>query len=193
MTHPMVSRSGVPQSALPLISAVCGAVAVGASLVVTAKAHLLYGNVPWGPLLCVAASGAGAVVGWWGFRLLGFRYRPLTPRIFAVAVVLGAATVWGVHALASEVWKTASQRYTDELGGPGACLAGTPYGEQAASVITVPQRSGHPMEVWPGTVDGSKEPVPTQVLRLTFADNGSRPLAPADDASRELLRAYGCH
>ncbi|MFC9816524.1 hypothetical protein ACFVJM_31195 [Streptomyces virginiae] len=108
------------------------------------------------------------------------------------ALAIGATMVWGTNAIASQVWKTAWQRYTDELGGPGACLAGTPYGERWASAITMTVGDDRPMEVWPGKVDGSTRTTPTKVLRLHFDKSRTRPLPPADATSRDLLDSYGC-
>ncbi|MEV6147044.1 hypothetical protein [Streptomyces sp. NPDC051992] len=193
MTHPTVDRSGVRDSALPLLASVCATAAAAAALIVTAKAGLLYDNGRWGFFLCGAAALLAMVAGWWAFRLMGFDRRRLTIRTTVAALVIGATMVWGTNAIASQVWKNAWQRYTDELGGPGACLSGTPYGERWASTITMTVGDDNrPMEVWPGTVDGSTRATPTKVLRLHFDKSRTRPLTPADATSRELLTSYGC-
>ncbi|WP_328973974.1 hypothetical protein [Streptomyces sp. NBC_00239] len=192
MTHP-VDRSGTRDSALPLLASVCTTAATAAALVVTAKAGLLFDQLGWTMFLVMAAGILGLAAGWWAFRLMGFDRRRLTVRTTVAALVIGATMVWGTNAIASQVWKTAWQRYTDELGGPGACLAATPYGERWASAITITAgEDGRPMEVWPGTVDGSARTTSTKVLRLHFDKSRIRPLTPADATSRELLDSYGC-
>ncbi|MBX7471238.1 hypothetical protein K1Y80_34840 [Streptomyces sp. MAG02] len=193
MAHPTVDRNGARDSALPLLASVCATAAAAAALVITAKAGSLLDHQPWTMLLVVAAGMAGLVGGWCLFRLMGFDRRRLTIRTTVAALVIGATMVWGTNAVASQVWKTAWQRYTDELGGPGACLSGTPYGERWASVITMTTGDDNrPMEVWPGTVDGSTRAAPTKVLRLHFDKSRTRPLTPADASSRALLDSYGC-
>ncbi|MEW1551317.1 hypothetical protein [Streptomyces tsukubensis] len=193
MAHPTGDRSGAGESALPLLASVCATAAAAAAFVVLAKAGQLFDRRPGGLLLIVAAGMLGLAGGWWVFRLMGFDRRRLTIRTAAAALVIGTAVVWGTNAIASQVWKTAWQRYTDELGGPGGCLSATPYGERWASAITMTVGDDdRPMEVWPGKVDGSTLATPTKVLRLHFDKSRTRPLTPADASSRAVLDSYGC-
>ncbi|MGP3750018.1 hypothetical protein [Streptomyces sp. IBSNAI001] len=192
MTH-SGGRSGARDSALPMLASVCATTATAAALVVTAKAGLPFDRLGWTMFLVMAAGMLGLAAGWWAFRLMGFELRRLTIRTAVAALAIGATMVWGTNALASQVWKTAWQRYIDELGGTGACLSGTPYGERWASAITMTVGDdGRPMEVWPGKVDGSTRPTSTKVLRLHFDKSRTHPLSPADATSRDLLDSYGC-
>ncbi|MEU3975209.1 hypothetical protein [Streptomyces bacillaris] len=180
-------------SALPLLASVCAAVATGSALIIATKSGMPFDQLMWAAVLVVAGL-LGLVAGYWVFRALGFGRRRPTLRTAVAALALGTAAVWGTTAVASQVWKPAWERYADELGGPGACLSATPYGQQWATAITMPGGHGdYPMEVWPGKVDGSTRAVPSTVLRLTFDTSRMRPLTPADAASRELLASYGCH
>ncbi|MFE3629373.1 hypothetical protein [Streptomyces goshikiensis] len=192
MADPTAHDARPQGSALPLLASVCATAAMGSAIVVATKAGLLFDQRLWTMVFFVAAGLLGLAAGWWVCRLLGFGRRPLTIRTTVVALALGAGAVWATGAVASQVWKTAWQRYADELGGPGACLSGTPYGQRWASVIQMPSDSGHPMEVWSGAVDGSTRAAPTKVLRLAFDTSRTHRLTPADAASRELLDSYGC-
>ncbi|MFE0778968.1 hypothetical protein [Streptomyces sp. NPDC058861] len=192
MTNPTAGRPGAENGALPLLALACGAVPGVSVLIVIAKAGLL-SERPWSTVLFMAAGTLGLFAGLWVFRRLGFERRRLTIKMTVAAVALGTAAVWGTNAIASQVWKTPWQRYTDELGGPGTCLDGTPYGQGRASVITMTAGDHRPMEVWPGRVEGSAPTAaPTAVLRLHFDESRTRPLTPADKGSRRVLDSYGC-
>nr|BEK71520.1 hypothetical protein KPHV_87470 [Kitasatospora purpeofusca] len=186
MPHQLLKRTVRQDGALPLLASVCGFAFAAAAVGVTAKSRLLYHGPAQAGLLVLAVAGVGWVSGWWAFRALGFRRRTLSLRIAVTALVVAVAAVWGSTAVAAEIWKTPWQRYLDEVGGPGACLAGTPYGERHASAIVYPPRNASgPMEVWPGK--GA-----TIALRLNFDRAGAHRLTPADDASRSLMTDYGC-
>ncbi|MEU3218679.1 hypothetical protein [Streptomyces sp. NPDC006971] len=198
MTHPAVrARFGAPapESSLPFVTSVCAVGCTAAAVTVTAHSRLLFNHLWLSGALWGAAAALGYAAGWGLFRLLKFQRRALTPKLAVISLVLAFAAVWGVNSIASHIFMSAWSRYLAELGGPGQCLAGTPYGNDRASVITWAAKSDDRMEVWPGgpapkdTPKGYKYPV----LKLKHAVNGgTRPLAPADDASRDLLRSYGC-
>ncbi len=173
MPHQPPNRTVRQDGAVLLLASVCGIAFAAAAAGVTAKSRLLYHGPAQAGLLVLAVAGVGWVCGWWAFRALGFRRRALSVRLTVTALVVAVAAVWGSTAVAAEIWKTPWQRYLDEVGGPGACLAGTPYGERHASAIVYPApNASGPMEVWPGK--GA-----TAVLRLDFdrgEPTGSPPL-----------------
>lgn len=186
-------RPGVPapDSSLPFIAATCAVGCTAAAIVITTHSRLTFHHIWLSGAVWAAAAGIGFAVAWGLFRRLGFQRRALTPKGGLVAVAVAAALVWGVNSIASQVFLSAWARYDAELGGTGQCLAGTPYGKDRASVITWAHEGDDRMEIHPGGPDPKEYKYP--VLKLTNAVNGgTRPLAPADDASRDLLRSYGC-
>ncbi|WP_223206517.1 hypothetical protein [Streptomyces xanthii] len=182
------SRDG----SVPFLAMLCGFGFFAAAMVVTADANLLGRGKLLSAGIWMAAALIGAVAGFGLFRLLGFRRRPLTPRLALVAVVLTFVGVWGVQRASSHVFMSAWDRYTAELGGDGACLSGTPYSDKQAMVVMKAAPGNDRMEVWPGGPAPKGRTYP--VLKLKHAVNGgTQPLAPADEKSQDLLRSYGCH
>ncbi|MFF1733725.1 hypothetical protein [Streptomyces sp. NPDC058247] len=187
---------GLPRDdSLPFLAATCAVGCAAAAITVTSHARLLFDHLWLSGALWAGAAGIGFAVGWGLFRLLGFQRRTLTLRLAVISLALAFAAVWGANSISSHIFMNAWARYEAELGGPGQCLAGTPYGKDRASVVTWVATGDDRMEIWPGgpipkgTPKGYKYPV----LKLTHAVNGgTRPLAPADDMSRDLLRSYGC-
>ncbi|MFE2528765.1 hypothetical protein ACFXEL_31600 [Streptomyces sp. NPDC059382] len=190
-------RPGVPapDSSLPFIAATCATGCAAAAIAVTTHSRLTFHHIWLSGAVWAAAAGISFAVAWGLFRRLGFQRRALTPRGGLAAVAVAAAVVWGVNSVASHIFLSAWARYDAELGGPGQCLDGTPYGKDRASVITWAREGDDRMEIWPGGPAPKDTPkdykYPT--LKLKNAVNGgTRPLAPADDTSRDLLRTYGC-
>ncbi|MFE9406846.1 hypothetical protein ACFYNY_34625 [Streptomyces sp. NPDC006530] len=198
VAHPAVRgmRSGAsaPDSSLVVMS-VCAVGCAAAAVAVTSHARLLFDHLWLSGAVWAGAAALGFAAGWGVSRLFGFQRRTLTPRFAVISLVLAYAAVWGVNSVASHIFMNVWDRFDAELGGPGQCLAGTPYGKDRASVVTWVTKGDDRMEISPGgpvpegTPTGYKYPV----LKLKNAVNGgTRPLAPADDTSRDLLRSYGC-
>ncbi|MFJ4342977.1 hypothetical protein [Streptomyces sp. NPDC088915] len=193
----MRARLGAPapDSSLPFVASVCAFGCAAAAIAVTAHSRLLFDHLWLSGALWGAAAALGYAAGWGLSRLLKLQRRALTPRLAVVALTLAFAAVWGVNSIASHVFMSAWSRYLSELGGPGQCLAGTPYGNDRASVVTWAIEGDDRMEVRPGgpVPKGTPKEYKYPTLKLKHAVNGgARPLAPADDASRDLLRSYGC-
>ncbi|MFJ3914411.1 hypothetical protein [Streptomyces vinaceus] len=181
----------VDGSALVFLASACGATSAAVAMVLTARARILFEQPFLGALLWAVAAALGCAAGWAAGRRYGFRRRPLSPRLAVVIVAAAFATVWGAQSAAEWAFPSPWARYVRELGGQGACLSGTPYGEGTASVVTMPKRGEDRMEVWPGGAGGAARA--TGVLRLDNAVSGGlRRLAPADEASETILRSFGC-
>ncbi|MFZ3476076.1 hypothetical protein ACODT4_44605 [Streptomyces sp. 2.9] len=176
---------------MPFLASAAGTAVAAAAMVVSSRTSLLFDSPVLAVLIWVAAGLLGFAAAWAVFRRRRAFRDPLTPRIAVIALVVAAASVWGVQALAAQVLPSPWARYVDELGGPGRCLAGTPYGKETAAVITMPRRGEGRMEIWPGEAPGKVRG--SGVLRLDNAVRGGiHPLAAADDASKAILRTYGC-
>ncbi|WP_157877591.1 hypothetical protein [Streptomyces sp. M10] len=175
-------------SALPQVVIVFAFTVLVAACVVTGRAGMLLDA--WGWLACLGVVVLAVVAGPYVFRWLGFHRRPATWVTLAAALALSGAAVWGVDAVAAQVWKDPWTRYSDEYAGPGACLAHTPYGDEYSVRRAASDRDR--LEVapfaWP---DGYPRDVTAPaVLRLHI--DGRRSLTPADEASRQILRSHGC-
>ncbi|WP_124286745.1 hypothetical protein [Streptomyces sp. ADI92-24] len=199
VAHPAVGgtrfSASAPDSSLPFVMSVCAFGCAAAAIAVTSHARLLFDHLWLSGAVWAGAAALGFAAGWGLSRLFRFQRRTLTPKFAVISLVLAFAAVWGVNSIASHIFMSAWDRFDAELGGPGQCLAGTPYGKDRASVVTWAVEGDDRMEIWPGgpvpkgTPKGYKYPA----LKLKHAVNGgTRPLAPADSTSRDLLRSYGC-
>ncbi|WP_330335789.1 hypothetical protein OHS33_39340 (plasmid) [Streptomyces sp. NBC_00536] len=177
---------------MPFLASAAGTSLAAVAIVVTARTRYLFDSPVLAPFIWVAAGLCGFAAGWALFRRhRSFRFNPLSPRLAVVTVAVAFAGVWGAQALAAQAFPSAWARYLDELGGPGRCLAGTPYGEGTATVVTMPKRGEGRMEIWPGEAPGKVRG--SGVLRLDNAVSGGiHPLKAADEASDAILRTYGC-
>ncbi|WP_146058335.1 MULTISPECIES: hypothetical protein [unclassified Streptomyces] len=186
-----MARNDAPSS-LPMATVMSGTAALLAASAVTLRSGtLLDGGAlqPLGALICCGVFLVATWVAHVAFRRFGFHRRPLTVPSVAASLVAVIAVVWGVDAASAQVWKHPWTRYSDEFGGPGACLADTSYGDRW-HVLVRGVGEGGPMEVWPGAVESSQEATPRTPLRLRA--EGRRALAPADGASARILRYHGC-
>ncbi len=126
-----VARTGAPSS-LPMVTVMSGTTALLAAGAVTLRSGTLLDGRALQPLGALICCGVFLVATWVAhvvFRRFGFHRRPLTvPSVAASVVVI--AVVWGVDAGSAQVWKHPWTRYSDEFGGPGACLADTSYGDR---------------------------------------------------------------
>ncbi|MBF4138134.1 hypothetical protein [Streptomyces albidoflavus] len=186
-----IDRSGA-LSSLPLVTVMSGTTALLAAGVLTLRSGALLDGGALQPLGVLICCGVFLVATWVAhvvFRRLGFHRRALTVPSVAASMVVVIAVVWGVAAASAQVWKHPWTRYSDEFGGPGACLADTSYGDRW-HVLVRGVGEGGPMEVWPGAVEGSQEATPRTPLRLRA--EGRRALNPADEASTRILRDHGC-
>ncbi|MFD9453436.1 hypothetical protein ACFWBC_10140 [Streptomyces sp. NPDC059985] len=177
--------------AVPFLASASGTAVAAAAVVVTSQTRLLFDHPMFAMFIWMAAGLLGFAAAWSvAWRRPAVR-APLTPRFAVVTLVVAAAAVWGVHAITEEALPSPWTRYVDELGGSGRCLAGTPYGKDTATVITMPKRGDDRMEIWPGEAPGKVRGA--GVLRLDNAIKGGiRPLKAGDEASDAILRSYGC-
>ncbi len=185
-------QGGDRYGAVPFLASAAGTAVAAAALVVTARTRILFDSPVLAVLIWVAAGLLGFAAAWAVFRRRrAFRFTPLSPRLAMITLVIAGTGVWGAQALAEQALPSPWAHYVDELGGPGRCLAGTPYGKDNATVIAMPKRGDDRMEIWPGEAPGKQRG--TGVLRLDNAVRGGiHPLKAADDASDAILHSYGC-
>ncbi|MFI1189687.1 hypothetical protein [Streptomyces californicus] len=108
----------------------------------------------------------------------------------ALATALLCSVGWAAPKTAAYIFPDQMERYHRELGGPGRCLNGTPYGSEdefpKSSQIIYSNREPGRMTVNP--IDKKFRP-----LRLDHAVRGGlHRLTPADAESSQILKSYGC-
>ncbi|MEU2874125.1 hypothetical protein ABZ769_33845 [Streptomyces olivoreticuli] len=178
MTAPTAPPAG-------LAAGILGATIVGAGITAVLASHPSTAALPaW--LSGTVALGTAA--GWitWRAAHRWLDQATLRARWGALAgSLIVLITVWSIApSFTAKVWPTPDQRFQRELGGPGQCLATTPYSYKRAAMIAVDQREER-MTIYPSA--------PGEPLRLDHAKlGGMHRLTPTGDASSKVLTAHGC-